>query len=130
MIRIISVILFSLLPMSFMQTTGDLAQDINKAIEQGNARNLARFLGPNIEMFIPGSEGTFSRSQAEIILRDFFVRNAPEKLVISHQRSTRDGSLYVIGNMHTKDGSQFRVYYMIKSVSQNSFLHQLQIEAR
>ncbi len=130
MVRLIGVILFGLLPLGLMQSTDDMAQDINKAIEQGSARNMARFFGPNVELYIPGSEGTFSRSQSEIILRDFFARNIPETFKIDHQGAARDGSLYVIGTLKTKSGSHYRVYYLIKKVSQSNFLHQLQIEAR
>ncbi len=130
MIRILWVVIFALLPINLTQSTDDMARDINKAIGQGNARNMAKHFGPNVELFIPLSEGTFSKSQSEVILRDFFTKNLPDTFAIHHQGSSRDGSLYVIGTLKTKDGTFYRTYYLIKKVSQTYFLHQLQIEAR
>lgn len=130
MVRILWVVIFAFLPLSLTQSTEDMARDINKAIGQGNARNMARYFGPNVELFIPQSEGTFSKSQSEVILRDFFSKNLPDTFAIQHQGSSRDGSLYVIGTISTKEGSHFRTYYLIKRVSQTYFLHQLRIETR
>lgn len=130
MIRFLMAILFGLLPMSLAFQTDDMADQINKAIEAGNARNIARHFGPNLELFVPGSEGTFSRSQSELILRNFFAKNIPEKLTINRQGSSRDGSIYVIATLKIKDGSYYRVYYLIKKVSDTYFLSQLQIDGR
>lgn len=130
MVRILWVVIFAFLPFSLTQSTEDMARDINKAIGQGNARNMARHFGPNVELFIPQSEGTFSKSQSEVILRDFFSRNLPDTFAIQHQGSSRDGSLYVIGTLRTKEGNHFRTYYLLKRVSQTYFLHQLRMEAR
>lgn len=130
MIRVLWLVLMGFLPLALGQTTEEIAKDVNKAIEQGSARSMARYFGQNVDLFIPGSEGTFSRAQSEIILRDFFSKNAPDKFVVNHQGSARDGSLYVIGTLRTKDGSSYRTYYLIKRVSQINYLHQIQIEAR
>lgn len=130
MLRIIWIVLVGFFPLALAQSTDEISKDINKAIEQGSARAMSRYFGQNVELYLPGSEGTFSKAQSEIILRDFFSRNTPETYTVSHQRSARDGSLYVIGTLQTKEGQHYRTYYLIKRVSQTYFLHQLQIEAR
>jgi hypothetical protein len=128
MIKIIWAMLFALMPLGFMQSADDVASEVGKALERGNSRGLARHFGPNVELYLPGTEGTFSRSQSEVILRDFFSRNQPGGFTISRQWASRDGSIYVIGNFKTKEGSNYRVYYLIKKVSQTFFLHQLHLE--
>jgi hypothetical protein len=128
MIKFISVLLFALVPLGFMQSADDVAADVGKAIGGANSRALARHFGPNVELYLPGTEGTFSRSQSEVILRDFFTRNQPGGFTISRQWASRDGSIYVIGNFKTKEGANYRVYYLIKKVSQTFFLHQLHME--
>lgn len=130
MIRIIWVVLMALFPMTIMQSPTDMSRDINKALQDGNARVLSRHFGQTVELYIPGSEGTFSRAQSEIILRDFFSRNVPDTFNINHQGASRDGSLYVIGTLKTKEGAQYRTYYLIKKVSQTHLLHHLQMDAR
>lgn len=128
MIRLLVVVLFALMPPGLMQSAEDTATEVSKAIGSGNSRALARHFGPNVELFLPGAEGTFSRSQSEVILRDFFSKNPPAKLTISRQEVSRDGSIYVIGILRTRDGNSYRVYYLIKRVSQTHVLHQFQAE--
>ena len=128
MIKFVWVLLFALFPLGFMQSSDDVASEVGKALERGNSRGLARYFGPNVELYLPGTEGTFSRSQSEVILRDFFSRNQPTGFTISRQWASRDGSIYVIGNLKTRDGTNYRVYYLVKRVSQASLLHQLHME--
>lgn len=130
MIRVLWVILMGLLPLAFAQSADEIAKDVNKSIEQGSARSMSKYFGQNVELYIPGSEGTFSRAQSEIIVRDFFSKNPPAQFTVNHQGSSRDGSLYVIGTLKTKDGTFYRTYYLIKRVSQTYILHQVQIEIR
>ena len=130
MIRILWVILFGFFPFAMDQSADSIAKDLNNAIQSGNSRSMSRYFGQNVELFIPGSEGTFSKAQTEVILRDFFSKNPPDTLMVSRQGALSDGSLYVIGSMKTKDGNYFRTYYLIKRVSRSYFLHQLQIEPR
>jgi hypothetical protein len=108
--------------------TNDMARDIAQAIRQGNAREVAKYFGQNVDLTLPGSEGTFSKSQAEVILRNFFSRNTPTGLTIPHQGTSRDGSIYVIGTMQTRGGQSFRTYFLLKKVSDNFQLHQIQFE--
>lgn len=128
MIKFFLVVLFALFPMGFMQSADDVASEVGKALEKGNSRGLARYFGPNVELYLPGTEGTFSRSQSEVILRDFFSRNQPAGFTISRQWAARDGSIYVIGTLKTREGTNYRAYYLIKRVSQTFLLHQLHLE--
>jgi hypothetical protein len=105
-----------------------MTREISQAIRQGNARELAKHFGQNVDLTLPGSEGTFSKSQAEVILRNFFSRNVPTGLSIPHQGTSRDGSVYAIGTLQTRGGQTFRVYFLIKKVSDNFQLHQVQFE--
>jgi hypothetical protein len=108
--------------------TNDMARDIAQAIRQGNAREVAKYFGQNVDLTLPGSEGTFSKSQAEVILRNFFSRNTPTGLTIPHQGTSRDGSIYVIGTLQTRGGQSYRTYFLLKKVSDNFQLHQIQFE--
>ena len=130
-ISLVFVFFLALAPSkTYSQDTDALANEITTAIEQGSARELARFFGPNVDLTLPGSEGTFSKSQAEMILRTFFSRNVPESFSTNHQGSSRDGSVYIIGTLTTQNEQSFRTYILIKRVSDNYFLHQLQFEER
>jgi hypothetical protein len=113
---------FSLIP------PADVSNEVSSAIRSGNARDVAKHFGPNVDLKFPGNEGTFSRNQAELIVRNFFSRNAPASFSVQHQGPSRDGSLYVIGNYRTKNGETYRVYFLIKTISGSTVLHLLQFE--
>ncbi len=108
--------------------SAEVAKDVSTAIRNGNAREIAKYFGSNVDLNFPGNEGTFSRNQAELILRNFFQRNAPASFSVQHEGASRDGSPYVIGNYRSKNGDTYRVYFLIKNISGNTVLHLLQFE--
>ena len=112
---------------AFAQTDA-MAREISQAIRQGNAREMSKYFGQNVDLTLPGSEGTFSKSQAEVILRNFFSKNSPVGLSVNHQGNSRDGSVYVIGTLQTRSGQTFRTYFLLKKVSDSFRLHQVQFE--
>ncbi len=124
----ISLMVLALAPGVLAQDTGHMVRDISRAIERGNARDMAKFFGTNVDLSMPRAEGTFSKSQSEIILRDFFGRNSPATFTVSRQGSMRDGSVYVIGRMTTTEGQAYRCYFLLKNISRNFFLHHIQFE--
>ena len=120
---------FFLVPVtSAFGQTDAMARDISQAIRQGNAREMSKYFGQNVDLTLPGSEGTFSKSQAEVILRNFFSKNSPTGLSVNHQGNSRDGSVYVIGTLQTRNGQTFRTYFLLKKVSDTFRLHQVQFE--
>ena len=106
----------------------EMVRDIGVAISKGSARDLARFFGQNVDLYLPRAEGTFSKSHSEVIMRDFFSRNAPGSYSLITKGTSSDGSVYVIGRYVTKDGQRYRSYFLIKSVSQSYFLHHIQFD--
>lgn len=105
-----------------------ISREISEAIRKGNTREIAKHFGANVDLNFPGNEGTFSRNQAQLILRNFFSRNAPASFTVQHQGASRDGSPYVIGNYRSRNGDTYRVYFLVKTISGNTVLHLLQFE--
>ncbi len=119
---------FSLFSQVEAQPADELIRNVSSAINRGNARDLAKNFGPNVDISIPRAEGTFSKSQSEIIFRDFFTRNIPTSFRIDHRLSSRDGTIYVIGMLQTRQGQSYRCYFIVKSLSGNLFLHHIQFD--
>ncbi|MBS4013649.1 MAG: DUF4783 domain-containing protein [Bacteroidetes bacterium] len=116
-------------PISLSNMSNDeLISNISKAIQKGSAPEVASYFSSNVELLLPGNDGTFSKTQAEVILRNFFNENPPASFSINHQGSSRDGSKYAIGTYKTKSGDSYRVYYLVKKVGDSFLLHQLQFE--
>jgi hypothetical protein len=106
---------------------GDITQTVAAAIRSGNSAALAYYFSPSIDLTIPGSEGTYSKSQAELIVKNFFSANPPKAFTINHQGTSGEGSQFCIGSLET-DKTKFRVYFQIKTTGGVSLITQLQFE--
>jgi len=105
----------------------DISKNIANAIRKGNASELAVYFNSSIDLTVPGKEGSFSKAQAEQIVKDFFTKNTPKSFEIKHQGTSADGSNYSIGSLVTNKGN-FRVYFLIKSISNKNYIQQLQFD--
>ena len=72
------------------------------------------------------NENVLSKSHAQQIVNEFFKKNTPQKFSIIHQGGKGDSN-YAIGTLETQNG-KFRIYFLLKTVNQVSFIHQLRIE--
>jgi len=98
-------------------TAEEVVQAIVSAIEDGSSRRIALYFGSNVDLYLPRAEGTFSRSQSEIIFKDFFAQCKPKSFMISYQGTSMDGTLFVIGMLSTESGDNYRGYLLLKNVA-------------
>jgi hypothetical protein len=105
----------------------DITPAVAAALRTGNAAALAEYFNATIDLTLPGSEGTYSKSQAELIVKAFFSANKPEEFEIQHQGSSGEGSQFCIGTL-TTDNGDFRTYFLVKSFGKQSLITQLQFE--
>lgn len=125
---------FILAILTYIVMTGCLAaQDVNSkislAIKSSSATELSKYFNSSIDLTIPGSEGTYSKVQAEQIVKSFFVKYPPVSFTINHQGKSNDGSIYAIGTYKSSSLS-FRTYYLAKQISGQLLIHQLKFESR
>lgn len=100
--------------------------EIFDALKKGDSEKLSTYLNENVELVILDNENVYSRTQATLILADFFKKHKPENFVLLHQGGT-DGSLFAIGNLSTSSDI-FRVYFLLKKINSKYHIHQLRIE--
>jgi hypothetical protein len=121
------LILFSLLVLGF-SSSGQIPDEIISSLKTGNSTKLAGYFNQNVELVVLENESVCSKSQAQQIINDFFSKYPPQKFVIIHQGGKGDSN-YAIGSLETQNG-KFRVYFLIKTINQISFIHQLRIETQ
>ena len=105
---------------------GDLPDGIITALKTGNAKELAKYFNVNIDLTIIDKQDIYSKTQAEIILKEFFSKNTPSNFTIIHQGGKED-SKYVIGKLTTAAGN-FRVSLFLKNQDTTQVIQQLRIE--
>lgn len=99
--------------------------DLNLALKTGNTDALLQFCSSNVELIFDDKEGVYSKSQASIILKDFFKNNSPSAFNVTHKGGEQELK-YVIGQLVTT-GGEYRVHYFMKKENGKPFVYQLRI---
>ncbi len=98
----------------------DAMNGVQAAIKAGSSRDLARYFGSKVEVSIDGDNASYSQSQAEMVLRNFFSKNPPAGFSFDHQGGSENGQQYALGKYHHKGG---RYSVVVKGKKQgNSFV--------
>lgn len=105
----------------------DVVNDVANAIELMDAKKLAEFFNSTIDLEIGETDGNYSKTQAEMIVRDFFKNFPLTSFAVNHQGSSNDGSKYFIGTYKTSN-QEYRVYVLLKKQDDQLLIHQLQFE--
>lgn len=118
---------FTLSANSFRQATAGPFEDVVSAIKQGDAGSLSRYLDNTVEINMSGKSTSYSKAQAEIILKDFFSKNQVKSFELVHQGEGGGGSRYGIGNMGTSGGN-FRTSFFLQKKGGSMVLNELRFE--
>lgn len=100
---------------------------ITNALRSGNASALAAHFNTNVEVTLKNNEASYSKGQAEMIIRNFFATNNVRSFSIAHQGNSPEGSRYIIGNMVTSGGN-YRVYVYARTVGNGLGIQEIRIE--
>lgn len=116
----------------FLQAGKVYAQDVTSkiaaSIRSGNAKELSNYFNQTLDLSAPGSEGTFSKAQAEMIIKNFFVKYPPSSYSQNHQGKSNDGSQYAIG-VYKSGNANFRTYFLLRNIGGKPLIHQLKFES-
>ena len=116
--------IISVFPLSGQTET--MPEGIVLSIKAGNAEELVRHFHNNVELIFLEKEDVYSRSQAEQIIRKFFLEHKPKTFKIIFEGG-KENSRYAIGSLTTSE-TTFRVYILIKKQDGIPLIHQLRIE--
>lgn len=106
----------------------DLTAKIASGIKTANAKELGIHFNQTLDLSTPDAEGTYSKAQAEMIVKNFFVKYPPTSYTQNHQGKSNDGSQYAIG-VYKSGKFSFRTYYLLKTIGGKPLIHQLKFES-
>ena len=86
--------------------------EVITALKAGNATDIARFFDNTVEISTPDKSSSYSKSQAELVLKDFFSSHAVKSFAVLHKGETT-GSQFCIGTLVTKSGT-YRTTILMK----------------
>ncbi|MEO7046339.1 MAG: DUF4783 domain-containing protein [Ferruginibacter sp.] len=112
--------------MSFTIVSG--INEVVGALKAGNASEIAKYFDNTVEITLPEKSNSYSKSQGELILRDFFNSNVVKGFTIIHQGENA-GSQYCIGTLVTKSGS-FRTTIYMKQKGDKQIVQEIRFETK
>jgi hypothetical protein len=93
---------------SFAQSGID---DVISAMKSGNASGVTKYFDSYIDITMPDKSSNYSKSQGELILKDFFSNSGVRSFEVKHKGNNDNGD-YCIGTLQTKNGSYRATVYM------------------
>lgn len=109
---------------SFIAKTG--IDEVIAAMRSGNAALAAKYFDNTVDIGMPDKTNSYSKSQAELVLKDFFTNNPVKNFEIIH-KGENAGSQFCIGTLSTKNGS-FRTTIFMKQKGEGQVLQELRFE--
>ena len=102
--------------------------EVVAAMRSGNSTLIAKYFDDLVDISMPDKSNTYSKTQAELVLKDFFTNNPVKKFEIIH-KGENAGSQFCIGTLYTKNGS-FRTTIFMKQKGGGQLLQELRFENR
>ena len=106
----------------------DIYDEVATAIRSGDSKQLATYFGSSVDLTVINQEDVYSKAQAELIVKDFFARNPPKSFTLLHKGSSKEGTVYGIGNMLSTNGKNFRTSFFLKMSSGRQLIQELRFE--
>ena len=106
--------IFTLLTISVLLTGSTVFSSIDEviaAMKTGNAAEVSRFFDNTVESNMPDKSNSDSKSQAQLVLKDFFSSNGVKSFTVIH-KGENSGSQFCIGTLVTKTASYRTTIFM------------------
>lgn len=106
----------------------DPYEQIARNIREIKTNELASQFDNTVEIIIDGREGWYLRQQAEVIVKNFLIKNRPKSFQIIHKGAPSDGLTYSIGHLVTEENKEYATYLLLKNKSGKMLIQQLKFE--
>ncbi|MFN8247731.1 MAG: DUF4783 domain-containing protein [Ferruginibacter sp.] len=123
--------IFTLLSIFTVLSSFSLFSNIDEivaALKDGNATEIAKYFDNTVEITLPDKSNSYSKSQAEVILRDFFNNNPVKSFTVIH-KGENSGSQFCIGNLVTKNAT-YRTTVFMKLKANRQILQEIRFETK
>ena len=124
----IKTILFIVLCALSMSLNAQNFTSIGNALKGGNSSELAKYFDSSVEVTIINTEAVYSKSQAEMVVKNFFSSNRPSAYKMVHNGDS-GGAKYQIGELSTSSGT-YRTYVYAKEKSGTMMIQEIRIEKK
>ena len=124
--RILSTLLLGSVLMLSSFTAQNRIDEVIGALRSGNSTQLSGFFDENVELTLPDKSDSYSKAQAQLIIKDFFGNNGVKGFELKHKGDSPGGH-YCIGTLQTKSGN-FRAHVFMKTKGNKEVLKEIRFQ--
>jgi len=96
------------------------------AIRSGDVGQLSPYLDYRVDIALPDKSDTYSKSQAEMVIRDFFATNGVRNFQVK-QKGENGDFIFCVGILQTYNGN-YRTSLFFKQKGDKQFLQDLRFQ--
>lgn len=86
------------------------------ALRSGNSGQLSGYFDDTVELTLPDKSDSYSKAQAQLIVKDFFSNNGVQGFDLKHKGGDTQGAHFCIGTLKTSGGNyRTNVFMKLKS---------------
>jgi len=97
-------------------------------LKTADVRAMLPYFNSTLDIALQDREQSCTRSQAEVMLRNFFAKHPPKDFKLIHKGSSGQGGEYLMGTLTTTAGTTFRTSIVIFEKNGQDLVHQLRFE--
>lgn len=101
-------------------------EEILGAFRKGDAMKISRHFDSLVEITLRDKSNSYSRTQAEVVLKDFFTTNTVRSFTIIHRVNSNNGE-YCVGTLNTQLG-EYRTTILFKNRGDRKLVQELRFE--
>src|SRR5689334_25373677 len=121
---LVLTVLFSSFKVSYKDTIE--LDNIVGALKSGNASTLSKYFDNRVDLSLPDKSDNYSRTQAEMIIKDFFSNNGVRNFELKH-KGEKAGSNYCVGILQTRGGN-YRTTLFLKLKGDKQYLQDISFQ--
>ncbi len=126
--NILSTLLLSSVLVLSSFTTQSGIDEVIGALRSGNATQLSSNFDENVEITLPDKSDSYSKAQAQLIVRDFFGNNGVKGFDVKHKGDSPGGGHFCIGTLQTNTGN-FRTNVFMKVKNGKEVVKEIRFQA-
>lgn len=108
-------------------TTQQNIDGVISALRTGNSAELSRYFDESVDITLPDKSDSYSKAQAQLIVRDFFSNNGVKGFELRHKGDSPGGH-YCSGTLQTSAGN-FRTNVFMKNKNGKEVLKEIRFQA-
>ncbi len=121
-----SFLVGSVIVLSSFAQVGTIDEVIG-ALKAGNSTELSKYFDDNVELTLPDKSDSYSKAQAQLIVKDFFTNNNVRGFELKHKGDSPGGH-FCIGTLQTNAGS-FRTNVFLKVKNGKEVVKEIRFQA-